>query len=405
MKNHPGLNSGASTRRRVVERHTTIDRVPETLLENWLTPIKAGPLQGLRPSPESRSEAAKFLAWLRSRGEYSGNSLHTYLAEFRRLCAFMAARGKGPRQLTYEDYMDLMASAGSTKAPMVVKLYLKFLYEVTGDERWRRLYERIRVPRRRKRLPDVLTREQVQRLLEECGREGLDLKVLVALIYETGARAGEILRLRGRDVVLDEHGARIVIRRSKSQARVLRVVMYAPLLAQYLELRRPGPDDTLFPREYNTYLTHLRQAWERAGLPPIRRKFHVLRHTRATELLRARVFTEREMMLWFGWRTREMIDVYAHVTMEDAERSYLAALKGEAPRAEEPPRPVECPRCRSPNPPEARYCLKCGMPLREREIIEEYKRPALLEELLERLRRLEEQLEKIGMRGYHMKSA
>jgi len=47
----------------------------------------------------------------------------------------------------------------------------------------------------------------------------------------------------------------------------------------------------------------------RAGLPPIRRKFHVLRHARATELLRARVFTEREMMLWFGWRTREMIDV------------------------------------------------------------------------------------------------
>lgn len=64
--------------------------------------------------------------------------------------------------------------------------------------------------------------------------------MLVALVYETGARVGEILRLRGRDVAMDERGARITIRRSKSQARVLRVVMYAPLLAQYLELRSPG---------------------------------------------------------------------------------------------------------------------------------------------------------------------
>ena len=108
-----------------------------------------------------------------------------------------------------------------------------------------------------------------------------------------------------------------------------------------------------------------------------------------------RVFTEREMMLWFGWRTREMIDVYAHVTMEDAERSYLAAIRGEQPRAEEPPRPRECPRCHSPNPPEARYCLKCGMPLREREVIEEYRQPTLLQELVERLKRLEEELRRL----------
>jgi len=379
----------------VVERHSTIDRAPEAVLERWDRPVRLRSGLVLHPPPDLKTEAERFLAWLRSRRDYSGNSLHRYMVEFRKLCAYMAEyRGRGPREMTYEDYVEMRAR-DVVKFPEVVKLYLKFLYEVTGDEGYRRLYERIRVPKARQRLPDVLAREQVERLLEECGREGLDLKVLVALIYETGARAGEILRLRGRDVFLDENGARITIRRSKSQARVLRVVMYAPLLAQYLELRRPQPNDPLFPREYNTYLAHLRRAWERAGLPPIRRKFHVLRHTRATELLRARVFTEREMMLWFGWRTREMIDVYAHVTMEDAERSYLAAIRGEQPRAEEPPRPVECPRCHTQNPPEARYCLKCGMPLKTEEIVEEYRAPAMLQELLERMRRLEEEIRRL----------
>lgn len=59
-------------------------------------------------------------------------------------------------------------------------------------------------------------------------------------------------------------------------------------------------------------------------------KFHVLRHSRARELLRARMFTGKEMILWFGWRTRGMVDVYSYITMEGAERAYLAAVKGES---------------------------------------------------------------------------
>ena len=81
-----------------------------------------------------------------------------------------------------------------------------------------------------------------------------------------------------------------------------------------------------------------------------------------------------------------------HVTVEDAERSYLAVIKGEPPKAEELPRPTECPRCRTLNLPEAMYCLKCGTPLKLEEMVEEYKQPALLQELVERLHRLEEEL-------------
>lgn len=68
-------------------------------------------------------------------------------------------------------------------------------------------------------------------------------------------------------------------------------------------------------------------------------------------------------MLWFGWRTREMIDVYAKVTMEDVEASYLAAVKGVNLEREEAPKPRSCPGCGTLNPPEASYCLKCAAPL------------------------------------------
>jgi len=365
-----------------------VDRTPETVLEHWLTPLKLNGQVLPPPPPETKREAERFLAWLKARRSYSGNTLHWYMVAFRQLCCLAAAKlGKGPREITYEDYLELRP-----KYPEPVRLYFRFLWEVTGDEKYKRVYERIRAPQKRKRLPEALTREQVEKLLEECGREDPELKVLAALIYETGARAGEILRLKARDIEFDEYGARIWIRRSKSEARVLRVVLYANLLAAWMETRKPKPEEPIFTREYNSYLRRMAAAWQRAGLPHTRQKFHILRHTRATELLKSRVFTEREMMLWFGWRTRSMIDVYARVTMADAEASYLAAVKGVEVKKEEPPKPKTCPRCGALNPPEAKYCLKCAVPLELP--AEEYKQAVQMAELMARLEKLEKLLAK-----------
>jgi uncharacterized paraquat-inducible protein A len=109
--------------------------------------------------------------------------------------------------------------------------------------------------------------------------------------------------------------------------------------------------------------------------------FHILRHTRATELLRSRTFTEKEMMLWFGWRKRDMIDVYAKVTMSDVESSYLAAVRGIEVKKEEPPKPKACPRCATLNPPDSKFCLKCGAPL----TVEAEKQTSNLELMLQQL--------------------
>ena len=58
-----------------------------------------------------------------------------------------------------------------------------------------------------------------------------------------------------------------------------------------------------------------------------------------------------------------MIDVYARVTMQDVEASYLANVKGVEIQKEEPPKPRACPRCGALNPPDATFCFKCAAPL------------------------------------------
>ena len=302
------------------------------------------------------------------------------MMEFRKLCLHMAMRGRSPRGLTLEDYMELRAG-GTVKFPEVVKLYLKYLYETTEDER---LYHKIRVPAKKAQLPDVLTREQLERLLEACASISFELKALVELLYETGAMVGDILSLRVRDVSFDELGARIRIWRSKSESRVVRVVLYASDLARLVEGREP--DEYVFTRNYNTYLRWLTKAWHKAGLPSVRRKFHILRHTRATEVYGR---MSEKAMIWFGWRTREMIDVYARVKPEQAEEEYLAAL-GVAEKRRSEETVVRCPRCGAPNPSTAKYCQRCAMPLRREEQLEIAKTETLMAEILVRLKRLEE---------------
>jgi integrase/ribosomal protein L40E len=348
---------------------------PEGYLERW-------------PPQLYKSEAEAFYAWLKARKSYAPNSLYRYLMCFK---AILERLGRHPRELTYEDILKLQLRQGEAAA---LKLYLKFLAEVTEDERWEKLYKRVRVPRAKQPLPEALSREQVERLLVACGRIDFELKVLAAVVYETGARIHEILFLKGRDVEFDQYGARLWIRKSKSEARVLRVALYANLLAAWLEARKPGPEEPVFPHSYDYYKRRMREAWRLAGLPPTKKTFHVLRHTRATELLKSRTFTEKEMMLWFGWRTRGMIDVYAKVTMQDVEASYLAAVKGVDLKREEPPKPKACPRCGSLNPPEAGYCLRCGAPLTAEAEKQLSATEIMLQQLLAKITELEKKLAK-----------
>jgi len=394
-----------------MRRHPTIQRTPLTILRRWDE-------WGRRRKAASlffklKEEAEAFLEFLRGRGIVE-NSQHRYMVCFREICLYAALIGRRPRDFDYRDWLAALQHTNS-KGPTCAKLYLKYLIYLTEDQlsgargrkrrkveerlqHYERLYKKIKVPTGERRLPEVLSEEQVRRLIDECGRISFELKVLVELVYETGARVGEVLQLRRGDVVFDEVGARVYIRRSKSEARTVRVVLFAPDLARLCEGKRP--EDYLFSRNYNTYLKWLRKAWRKAGLPEPEdkgrggrrgaglKRFHILRHTRATELYGR--MSEKEMMIWFGWKTRSMVDVYAKVKPEQVENKYLEIVGAREEREKQ--QYLACPRCGHPNFKAARFCNRCGFPLTS----EELERARLRElEMERRLERIEKLLEKI----------
>jgi len=59
--------------------------------------------------------------------------------------------------------------------------------------------------RRDQRLPEILSEEEIKRMVTAA--PSIRDKALVSFLYESGARVGELLAMKCRDVVFDEHGA------------------------------------------------------------------------------------------------------------------------------------------------------------------------------------------------------
>jgi integrase len=183
----------------------------------------------------------------------------------------------------------------------------------------------------------VLSQEEVAALLGAV--RGTDLECPVILALTCGLRRGEILALRWEDVDL-ERGV-LLVRRSleetkqglrfkevksgRGRAVALPVVAAEALRRQRMEqaARRMrlghlwhdlglvvcGPDGR--PRPPNGFTAAFRRLVKRVGLEPMR--FHDLRHTHASHLLRAGVDL-KTVSARLGHSTAVMtLDVYGHV--------------------------------------------------------------------------------------------
>ena len=173
-----------------------------------------------------------------------------------------------------------------------------------------------------------LSREERTRLLDAC-RKTPDLYTIVVLALSTGARRGEILGLRWRDVELKR--SVIVLHDTKNRDRRV-LPLSGPALAIMQERSRVRhiTTDRVFPNlrrpeaEYN-----IRRCWpealEAAGIEDFR--FHDLRHS-AASYLAMNGATLAEISEILGHRTLAMVKRYAHLT--DSHVSKVVARMNEA---------------------------------------------------------------------------
>ena len=196
-------------------------------------------------------------------------------------------------------------------------------------------------------------------------------KALIYLLWESGARIGEIASLRIKNVKFDDYGATVYIEKGKTGGRPIRIVNSVPYIATWLNIhpRRKEREAPLWVNltcsnrgkvlKYPSYAILLRRAFNKAGVAK-KANPHFFRHSRATEM--ANHLTEFQMNQYFGWKQgSSMPSIYVHLSGKNTDEAVLKMHGLQKEQSEEDElKPRICPRCKKLNAPKQMNCFQCG---------------------------------------------
>lgn len=214
--------------------------------------------------------------------------------------------------------------------------------------------------RNKQTLPDILTVEEVVKMIKTTNN--IRNKAMISLLYESGCRISELLNMKISDIEFNGEGC-LVRLRGKTGERRIPIVNSEEHIRNWMNNHSSpeNPDSLLWGIQGNRFRDMLIRVGRRAGIKK-RIYPHLFRHSRASEL--ARVLTEAEMKIYFGWTGRsEMPSVYVHLSARDLTSAVLTKVhrikEAEEDNENHKFRFKECPRCRKRNPPDSKFC-NCG---------------------------------------------
>lgn len=231
-------------------------------------------------------------------------TLRAYTSDLRRLVEFLRKRGhEGPHDVRPQDLRDFVISlkdqglqaTSIRRAVAALRSYFRFLAAegiLAADPS-----DRLESPRTWRRLPAVLSHDEVARLLEAPDPDhplAWRDRALLEFAYATGVRIGELITVGVNDLDLEEAFVAVTGKGSKRRAIPVGARAIAALRI-YLRERRPGLDrgqgkGVLFLSAAGRPLSRM-GAWKivgkHVGAAGIQKRVtpHTLRHTFATHLL------------------------------------------------------------------------------------------------------------------------
>lgn len=288
-----------------------------------------------------RETLAAFEGWLAVDRGLAANTIEAYTRDLRDWGEFL--RGRGVEQFTgasRQDVIDFIShlqrdrglkrTTIARKLSAVRALYRFLLIDGRADAD---PAADVDLPKPAARLPRVLTVEECRRLLETPNRSepaGLRDAAMIALLYASGLRVSELVRLRLHELNFEAEVVRTMGKGAKE-----RIVPVAPLalrlVRRYLDEARPHFER--YPGEDAIFLSRLGRPLSRGGFWALLKGYvrlaglpedtspHTLRHSFATHLLSggADLRAIQEML---GHANLATTEVYTHVSTADLRRVY-----------------------------------------------------------------------------------
>ncbi len=296
-----------------------------------------------------------FCEYLVSQRDLSQNTIASYRDTFRLLLEFLKLRYRiqpdrvcvedldAPHALAFLD--DLERRRGNTVRSRnarraALRCFLR--YAAASEPQLLPVAQRVlAIPAKRFERASVsyLTREQMQAILDSpdvttfSGRRD---RVLLLLLYNTGARASEIAGLQIQDVSLESRGSVCIRGKGRKNRSMPLWQKTVRLLRSWLKELDSAPDSPLLPNIHGQRLTRYgiaqrlqytvqRAVSEEPSLQSLRISPHLIRHTTAMHLLQSGVDLS-VIAMWLGHESTQTTHQYLDADLESKKRA-LACLE------------------------------------------------------------------------------
>lgn len=278
----------------------------------------------------------EFIDYLGHEKGLANNTLESYSRDLKQYYRFLSGDSPAPPSLqnasqsTIVAYLMYLRKQGKAAATIARRLAaLKAFYQFLVKENYvaEDPTDDLSSPKLERKLPKVLTVEEVERLLAQPDTQnpvGKRDKAMLELLYATGIRVSELVNLNVSDVYLREGFIRCMGKGSKERVVPLGEIAISAL-RPYLDGARTRV--IADPKEKAVFVNHHGKRLTRQGFWKIVKKYaslaqirkeitpHTLRHSFATHLLEngADIRAVQEML---GHADISTTQIYTHVTKD-----------------------------------------------------------------------------------------
>jgi integrase/recombinase XerD len=227
---------------------------------------------------------------------------------------FLEKIDKNVEELNEDDakaYLGEMFDSKSKNTIMLAAASLKFFYvETLGKD-----FTNVRIPKKDRKLPEVLTKEEVRRLIDSA--DNIKSRLIISMLYSSGLRVSELVNLKVEDLDLKEKTG--WVRRGKGGKD--RLLTFSGNLSDEFQkfLEDRGKDNVyVFSKDKPLTTRNIQKivkgTRERAGIQK-RVTPHTLRHSFATHLLE-QGNDIRLIQAMLGHSSLNTTQMYTHISSE-----------------------------------------------------------------------------------------
>jgi len=263
----------------------------------------------------------EFLKKIEVELKISKNSPYTLKNYIKANKNFLNYTKKNPEQMTEDDVKLYISDNLSNKASTSIILFLAAIKYAYSNILKNDLTRGIKRPKREKRMPTVLTKGEVRRLIDVLDNK--KSKLMVSLMYAAGMRVSEIMNLKIRDLNLEENIGQI----RQGKGRKDRIFNIPKSLFKKIE--KQAQDQKQVNQEYlftgpkgKLSSRNLQKIVKTAAKKAQIKKdvhCHTLRHSFATHLLESGIDI-RYIQELLGHADLSTTQIYAHVSAEQIKK-------------------------------------------------------------------------------------